>query len=257
MRNLVRLAVLAAILTGVSACRGREVNLVIIGGAFAGNKIPELYEAAIEEEMGAQAETFSWIRVNEKPDGFLENMRVNEELRDAVAGADVTLLSISPNWSNSAELRYLLGLCGGGDNQDCLRETLANTKCAWKGIMDSFAELRAGQPVIFQVVLWSDWVFPAFHGDDATPEQISVMAAYFNEFQEFQSTTPGIRFVTVFPEPYTTLPPEYFRTDGSHQFSEEGSRVAVELMLNPGLEPSQPGSPDLTDESPDCASISK
>lgn len=257
MRNLIRLAVLVAILTDVSACMSREINIVIIGGGFAGNNIPQLYEAAFEERMGAEANTFSWIRVNEKPDGFLENMRVNAELREAVAKANIILLNVSPNWSNSAELRYTLGSCGGEDNQDCLRETVAKTMCEWKGIMDTIEELRAGEPLVFHVVVWGDWIFSAFYDDNVTPEQISVMAAYFNEFQEFQVSTPGIQFVTVFPEPYTTLPPEYFRTDGSHQLSEEGSRAAVELILSPGLDPSLPGSPDLTDESPDCASISK
>lgn len=58
--------------------------MVIISGAFAGNNIPQLYEAAVEERMGVEANVFSWTRVNEKPDEFHENMRVNSELREAV-----------------------------------------------------------------------------------------------------------------------------------------------------------------------------
>jgi hypothetical protein len=257
MITLIRLASMIAMLFSMAACVNKKLNLVIIGGGFAGNKIPELYEAAVEEQMGVEANTFSWVRVNEKPDAFLENLRVNTELREAVANADIILLTISPNWSNSAELRYILGTCGGEDNQDCLRETLAATKCSWKGIMDTFAELRAGEPVIFQVVLWSDWIFPAYHGDDATPEQLAVMASYFNKFQEFQVTTLGIQFTTVFPETDDELSPEYFRTDGSHQLSEAGSRAAVELLVATGFEKTTPGSPDMSNANVDCTSISQ
>lgn len=257
MKNLFHLTVMIAMLFSASACGGKKINLVIISGAFAGNNIPVLYEAAVEERMGVEADVFSWVRVNEKPDGFHENMRVNSELREAVAGADVILLAVSPNWSNSAELRYTLGICGGKDNQDCLRESLAKAKCDWKGIMDVFVELLTDKPVVFQVVLWSDWIFPAFYGDDITPEQIAVMASYYNEFQDFQATTPGVQIVTVFPETYANLPPDYFRTDGTHQFSDEGSRAAVELLLSPGLVPSQPGSPDISGENLNCVSISQ
>ncbi|MBE7433693.1 MAG: hypothetical protein HS100_07235 [Anaerolineales bacterium] len=256
MKYFLRAALLFVLLVP-SSCMSGKINLVIIGGGFAGNNIPQLYEAAIEERMGVEANTFTWIRVNEKPDGFLENMRVNPELREAVADADIILLNVSPNWSNSAELRYTLDSCGGKDNQDCLRETLVKTKCEWKGIMDSFAELRASQPVVFQVVLWSDWVFHVSYGGDATREQVSVMASYFTRFQEFQATTPGVQIVTVFSKTYEELPPEFFKTDGSHQFSEEGSRAAVELILSPGLEPSQPGIPELTEANADCGSISQ
>lgn len=214
-----------------------------------------MYEAAVEEQMGVEANTFSWIRVNEKPDGFLENMRVNAELREAVANADVILLSISPNWSNSAELRYILGTCGGEDNQDCLRETVAKTMCDWKGIMDIIVELRAGKPVVFQTMVWGDWIFHAFYGEDITPEQRAVMASYFNKFQEFQATTPGIQITTVFPETYEELLPKYFKTDGSHQLSEAGSIAAVDLLLDSGLEQTTPASPDMTHANVDCTAM--
>lgn len=255
MRALFRIILLTALIAGVSACAPREaVELVVIGNAFGSNTIPQLYEAAVAEDMDAKVNTYSWMKPAASPATYLENLQTETELRKAVKNADVILISFSPSWGNAADNMFFNDLCGGEDNQDCLRETVAKTMCEWKGIMDTIVELRAGEPLVFHVVVWGDWIFSAFYDDNVTPGQISVMAAYFNEFQV---STPGIQFVTVFPEPYTTLPPEYFRTDGSHQLSEEGSRAAVELILSPGLDPSLPGSPDLTDESPDCASISK
>lgn len=236
MKNSLRLIVLFALLISTTACAPREpVELVVIGNAFAQNTIPQLYEAAVAEDMDAKVNTYSWTKPAASPETYLENLQTETELRKAVKNADAILVSFSPSWGNAMENLYFDEMCRGDDNQDCLRETTAKAKRDWIGIVNTIADLRDNQPLILRVISWGDWVYPAYYGDTITPEDYAILAPYFHEYQSIQASIPGVGAALAFAEDYQDIPSEYF-TDGLH-LSDAGSAAVVELVRELGYEP--------------------
>ncbi|MBE7433694.1 MAG: hypothetical protein HS100_07240 [Anaerolineales bacterium] len=237
MRPLFRIILLTALIAGVSACAPREtVELVVIGNAFGSNTIPQLYEAAVAEDMDAKVNTFPWMKPAAHPPTYLENLRTETELRRAVKNADVILVAFSPSWGDAAENMFFNDLCGGADNLDCLRKTTAKAMRDWIGIFNTIAELRNGQPVVLRVLIWGDWVYPAYYGDKITTEEIAILAPYFHEYQDLQASTPGVKTALVFPQKHEELlSMGYFQEDGLH-FSETGSAAAVDILRGLGYE---------------------
>lgn len=248
MRSLFRIILFTALIAGVSACAPREtIELVVIGNAFGSNTIPQLYEAAVAEDMNAKVNTYSWMKPAALPRTYLEDFRSNTELRQAIKNADVILLAFSPSWGNTSDNMFFNDLCGGADNLDCQRKTTAKAKRDWIGIINAIADLREDQPVVLRVLVWGDWLYPAYYGDKITTEEIAILAPYFHKYQDLQASTPGIQTALVFPQAYEELlSMGYFQEDGLH-FSDAGSAAVVELVRELGYEPAViEGFADLT-----------
>ncbi|KAA0261487.1 MAG: hypothetical protein DPW18_20610 [Chloroflexi bacterium] len=237
MKTLFRIILLTALIAGVSACAPREtIELVVIGNAFGSNTIPQLYEAALAEDMDAKVNTYSWMKPAASPATYLENLQTETELRKAIKNADAILLAFSPSWGNAADNMFFNDLCGGEDNLDCQRKTTAKAKRDWISVFNNIAELRDGQPVVLRVLIWGDWVYPAYYGDKITAEETAILTPYFHEYQDLQSSTPGVKAALVFPQAYEELlSMGYFQEDGLH-FSETGSAAAVDLLRGLGYE---------------------
>lgn len=237
MKTPFHIIVITMLIAGISACAPREtVELVVIGNPFGSNTIPQLYEAAVQEDLDAKVNTYMWTRPGDSQRTYLENIRTNTELRQAVKKADVILLAISPSWGNAAQNLFLNDLCRGEDNQNCLRDATLKAKRDWAGIVNAIAELRDGKPVVLRTLLWGDWTDPAYYGDKVTPDEYAILAPYQHEYQSFQASTPGIKTALIFPESYEEmLSMGYFQEDGLH-FSEAGSAAAVDLLRALGYE---------------------
>jgi hypothetical protein len=246
MKTLIRLIILFAMLLSASSCAPRKtIELVVIGNAFAQNTIPQLYEAAIAEDLEAKVNSYFWMNPAALPATYLENLKTETELRQAVKNADVILISFSPSWGNASDNMFFNDLCGGEDNQDCQRKTTAKAKRDWIGIVNTIADLRDNQPVIFRVISWGDWVYPAYYGDTLTLEDYAALVPYFHEYQSLQASIPGVGAALAFAEDYNDIPSGFF-TDGLH-LSDAGSAAAVELVRALGYEPAViEGFADLT-----------
>lgn len=248
MKTPFHIIVITLLIAGISACAPRKtVDLVVIGNPFGSNTIPQLYEAAVKEDLDAKVNTYLWMRATESQHTYLENIRTNTELRQAIKNADVILLALSPSWGNAAQNLFLNDLCRGDDNQDCLRDATFKAIRDWAGIVNAVVELRDGQPVVFRTLLWGDWTDPAYYGDKVTPDEYAIFALYLHEYQSFQASTPGIKTALIFPESYEEmLSMGYFQEDGLH-FSDAGSTAAVDLLRALGYEPAVlEGITDLT-----------
>ena len=247
MKKTIRIIVITALIAGISACAPSEtVELVILGDAFGSNTIPQAYENALKEDLDAKVNAFVWSVPSMPLHSQLETLRKETDLRQAIKNADVIMVGITPKWNDAAENLYMSDMCRGDDNQDCLRASLERAKRDWMGFVHQLAELREGKPVILHVIRWGDWLYPAYYGERITPEQIAVLASYFNEFQSFQASTPGVKSTIVFPQDYEQIPKEYLREDGLH-ISEAGSAAAVDLLRALGYEPANvEGLADLT-----------
>lgn len=236
MKNAIRIIVITALIAGISACTPREtVELVVLGDAFGSNTIPKAYENVLKEDLDATVDTFVWSVPSTPLHSQLEALRKETELRQAIKAADAIMVGITPKWNDAAENLYMSDMCRGNDNQDCLRDSLARAKRDWMGFVHQLAELREGKPVILLVIRWGDWLYPAYYGDNITPEQTALLSSYFNEFQSFQASTPGVKSTIVFPQDYDQIPKEYLQEDGLH-LSDKGSAVAVDLLRALGYE---------------------
>ncbi len=223
----------------LASCKTREPwDVVVLGDSFFGRSvIAEQYADFIAEDLGVEVNLHKKAVNGQEPEKLLANLRSDEELRQLIRDAEVVVFDFSPGWSNSAELKYLVGTCKGDDNQDCLREAFESAKADWTEMTDLFAELTAGKVALIHTFTFGDWPYEGYYKDKLTPEQRTVMLGYFHEFQSFQESDALARGMIVhhiFP-PEIDDPPsaEYFQADGLH-LSDEGSLVVSTLMRNAG-----------------------
>ena len=199
----------------------------------------QLYADFIVEDQSVEVSLREWERW--EPGEILENLRTNEDLRQAIAEAEVITYDFAFDWQNRSQNLFLTGLCGGVENQDCLREDLQQAEQDWSGILDLITELRAGSPVLLRVLLHGDWFFD-YPFWNPTPEQKAIMADYYHQLQTYalqDAARRGVPVVQVFPEPYfneSGPPAEYFLTEGI-RLSDEGSLALAELLRDMGYEP--------------------
>lgn len=245
MKILVRLTILIAVLFSLFACAPKETwDVVTIGDSFlARSSIPEQYAAFIAEDLGVEVNLNERAVNGQEPEKLLANLHSDEELRQLIRDAEVIAFDFSPGWGDHAGLKFTLGNCGGGDNQDCLREALEQAKADWTEMADIFAELTAGKPVIYHTFIFGDWPFDGYYKDKITPEERAVLLGYFHEFQTFQEADAlarGMFAHHVFPGEADDPPPaEYLQADKLH-LSDEGSLVVSSLMREAGYSPFKP-----------------
>lgn len=228
----------------LAACAKEKWDVVTLGDSFlARSSIPEQYAAFVAEDLNVEVNLNERAVNGQEPSVLLENLRADEELRQTVGEAEVVVFDFGLSWSNSTDLKYLLGTCGGGDNQDCQREAVEEAKADWTEIADLLTELTAGRPVIFHTFIFGDWPYDGAYKDKLTPKQKTTLTGYFHEFQSFQEADALARnmFVHhVFSEDVNEMPPvEYLQADKLH-LSDEGSLVISSLMREAGYSPLKP-----------------
>ena len=227
------------------ACAPKETwDVVTMGDSFlARSSIPEQYVAFLAEDAGVEVILHEEAVNGQEPEKLLANLRSDEELRQLIREAEVIVFDFSPGWGDHAGLKFILGTCGGEDNQDCEREALEQAKADWTQMADIFAELTAGRPVIYHTFIFGDWPFDGYYKDDITPEERAVLLGYFHEFQTFQEADAlarGIFVHHVFPSQTDNPPPvEYLQADKFH-LSDEGSLVISSSMREAGYSPLKP-----------------
>lgn len=223
----------------LASCKTRESwDVVALGDSFFGRSvIAEQYADFIAEDLSVEVNLHKKAVNGQEPEKLLANLRSDEGLRQLIREAEAVVFDFSPGWSNSAELKYLVGTCKGDDNQDCLREALESAKADWTEMTDLFAELTAGKAVLIHTFTFGDWPYDGYYKDKLTPEQRTTLLGYFHEFQEFQKADAlarGMFVHHVFPPEISDPPPaEYFQSDGLH-LSDEGSLVVSTMMRNAG-----------------------
>jgi lysophospholipase L1-like esterase len=77
-----------------------------------------------------------------KSSDLLQSLRSSWFLRTAVYFSQVVTWDIGGNELSSARNQYKDGTCGGTDNQECLRATVAQFKLNWDAILSELLELR-------------------------------------------------------------------------------------------------------------------
>lgn len=83
---------------------------------------------------------------------LLHALRTDESLRAQIANSQIITLNIGGNDFQDAVNRYAGGSCGGADNQDCVRATVANFKANWNAIIAQILALRSPSNTIIRTM---------------------------------------------------------------------------------------------------------
>ncbi len=83
---------------------------------------------------------------------LLQAVRSESTTRDAIADADVILISTGPNEFGLVTEPIKAGTCGGRDDADCIRALGERWSANFEAILDEIVALRAGRPTVIRLV---------------------------------------------------------------------------------------------------------
>jgi lysophospholipase L1-like esterase len=169
--------------------------------------------------------------------------------RDAIEQSDVVTINIGANDLMQARLRYKAGYCGGADNQDCLRQTVADFRANWDAILTIVTGLRSPDEAIIRV---TDFYNPFVNLDgsmiswpDSDTTDFSVFEKYLEQVNSDiaeSSNAHGIPLAKIheaFNGPSGTDAPSdkgYMHSDGIHP-NDGGHAVIAQELRRLGYEP--------------------
>jgi hypothetical protein len=83
---------------------------------------------------------------------LLESLRTDDEIRAAIADADIVLIATGPNEAGSTTESMADGTCGGSDNLDCVRAMGERWATNFDAALNEIEQLRAGKPTAIRLV---------------------------------------------------------------------------------------------------------
>src|ERR671910_2787337 len=111
-------------------------------GAFIKGYVPR-YEAYVETDTGVAVTRTNLGRNGWTSSQLLSALRSDPTFRRATREAEIVTWNIGGNDLRAARNSYKKGTCGGVDNQDCLRASVATLKTNWTAITAEVLELRS------------------------------------------------------------------------------------------------------------------
>jgi lysophospholipase L1-like esterase len=169
--------------------------------------------------------------------------------RDAIEQSDVVTINIGANDLMQARLRYKAGYCGGADNQDCLRQTVADFRANWDAILTIVTGLRSPDEAIIRV---TDFYNPFVDLDgsmiswpDSGTTDFSVFEKYLEQVNSDIAESsnahdiPHTKIHEAFNGPSGTDDPSdmgYMHSDGIHP-NDGGHAVIAQELRRLGYEP--------------------
>jgi lysophospholipase L1-like esterase len=161
VRRLLRLILVVVLLVGAS--QGTTLaapvswDYVALGdslatgfGAFTGY-VPR-YETHIETETGVTVTRTNLGRNGWTSSQLLSALRSDPTFRRAIREAEIVTWNIGGNDLRAARKSYKQGTCGGDDNQDCLRASVAKLETNWDAITAEVLELRSTSNTIVRTM---------------------------------------------------------------------------------------------------------
>lgn len=145
------------------------------------------YADHIENDTG-RVVTVDNRAVNGLTSGELLNaVRTNQAMRNALRDADVITWSIGGNDLRGARTAYKEEECGGGDNQDCLRDVEEQVADDWDDIIDEVLALRGSDTIVRTMDIYNPYV-----DDDKADGDFAVFKGYVDGLnQQLRSAAQG------------------------------------------------------------------
>ncbi len=221
-------------------------------GAFAlpGKGYVPLYRTHLSDDTGASVRLFNLGIPGWMSRDLLNALRKNLLFRLLIIRSEVVSWNIGGNDLRAARNGYKDGNCGGPDNQDCLRQAVANFKANWDAILTEILSLRSTHNTILRTMdIYNPYVNEDRADDswaaDGGLNDFQVLKPYLEEANRhiaMTATSRGIRYAPVylaFNGPEGELDPSdsgLISFDGLHP-NTNGHRLIATLLRELGTAP--------------------
>ncbi len=206
------------------------------------------YADALAMDTGAEVNVND-LGVDGLTSGQLRAAIENDQgARDAIKQSDVVTINIGANDLMQARLRYKAGHCGGAENQDCLRQTVADFRENWDAILTIVTGLRSPDEAVIRA---TDFYNPFVNLDGAMiswpggADDFSVFEEYLEQVNSHIAESsnaygiPHAKIHEAFNGPSGTGDPNdkgYMHPDGIHP-NDDGHGVIAQELRRLGYEP--------------------
>ena len=252
VRRLLRLILVVVLLFGASQgttlAAPASWDYVALGdslatgfGAFKGY-VPR-YDAYIESDTGVAVTRTNLGRNGWTSSQLLSALSSDPTFRSAIREAEIVTWNIGGNDLRAARNSYKKGTCGGIDNQDCLRASVATLKTNWTAITAEVLELRSTSDTIVRTMdiynpyVRTDMVSDTWRQNDRGKNDFQVFKKYLDRVNRHIATTSYTERV-----PYA---PVYLAFNGS--LGDEDPRSKGYLSFD-GVHPNDSGHRVIADE---------
>jgi lysophospholipase L1-like esterase len=203
VRRLLRLILVVVLLAGASQgatlAAPASWDYVALGdslatgfGAFKGY-VPR-YEAYIDTDTGVAVTRTNLGQNNWTSSQLLSALRHDPTFRRAIREAQIVTWNIGGNDLRAARNSYKRGTCGGDDNQDCLRASVAKLETNWDAITAEVLELRSTRNTIVRTMdiynpyVRTDTISDTWQDDNGLND-FEVFSSYLDEVNYYIATT--------------------------------------------------------------------
>src|SRR5918998_214032 len=251
VRRLLRLILVVVLLVGASQgttlAAPASWDYVALGdslatglGAFKGY-VPR-YDSYIETDTGVAVTRTNLGRNGWTSSQLLSALSTDPTFRRATREAEIVTWNIGGNDLRAARTSYKRGTCGGIDNQDCLRASMATLKTNWTAITAEVLELRSTSDTIVRTMdIYNPYVRTDIVSDtwqnDGGLNDFQVFKRYVDKVNRHIATTAYIEGV-----PYA---PVYLAFNGT--LGDEDPRSKGYLSFD-GIHPNNTGHRVIADE---------
>ncbi|HLN62785.1 MAG TPA: GDSL-type esterase/lipase family protein [Symbiobacteriaceae bacterium] len=170
-------------------------------------------------------------------------IKTDSTMRSSVKSSQVVTWDIGGNDLRAARTAYKNGTCGGTDNQDCLRSTVATFKSNWDGIVTEIRALRGAS--VNNTIYRTIDIYNPYVNEDKADGSFSVTKGYLEEINNYiatQAATYGYKYGKVydaFNGPNHDIDPAdkgYIFIDSLHP-NDTGHKVIADLLRALGYSP--------------------
>src|SRR5215212_5521719 len=162
----------------------------------------ERYAAHIESDTGARVEVLNLGVSGQTSSELLYALRHDESMRRALGAAEVVTFNIGINDLGHAGEAYESGVCGGVDDQCCLRAAVEKLAENWDAVVAEILSLRSTEDTLIRTA-----------GLGYTPHVATIFEPYVAEVNHHiatASTTHGISYAQA------SLAEGHMSSDGVH-----------------------------------------
>ena len=174
-------------------------------GAFVKGYVPR-YEAYVETDTGVAVTRTNLAQNKWTSSQLLSALSSDPTFRRATREAEIVTWNIGGNDLRAARTSYKNGTCGGVDNQDCLRSSVATLKTNWTAITAEVLELRSTSDTMVRTMdIYNPYVRTDIASDtwknDGGMNDFQVFKRYVDEVNYHIATTSytaGVPYAEVY-----------------------------------------------------------